>query len=458
MREWNEFWLILFVDFLNPLLVRQQPEGPLAALDGARLDFFLRNLILRRFMLPLHSKEQTMIKYIILLLLVAVLSLNLIGCDEAASAPIGQVAPTATAATEPEEPAAGSPPAAESDLPFEIQLPPGFTIQLYATDIPNARSMALSPNGTLFVGSRTEGKFYAVVDADQDYRADEVVVLGEGMNMPNGVAFREGALYVAEIGRILRYDNIEADLHNPPEPVVVSQEFPTDQHHGWKFIRFGPDGLLYVPVGAPCNVCEPPGPLYNSITRMQPDGSGLEVYAEGARNSVGFDFHPETGVLWFTDNGRDQMGDDVPPDELNRAPEPGLHFGFPYCHGGTIADPEFGQARSCDEFTPPAIPLGPHVAALGMRFYTGEMFPAEYQGQIFIAEHGSWNRSTPIGYRVMLVRLEGSEAVSYEPFAEGWLRDGQTLGRPVDLLILPDGSMLVSDDYAGAIYRISYNG
>jgi glucose/arabinose dehydrogenase len=317
--------------------------------------------------------------------------------------------------------------------------------------------MVLSPDGTLFVGSRTQGSLYAVLDEDQDYKADEVITLEQGMNMPNGVAFRDGALYVAEVNRVLRYDDIEANLRSLPEPVVVSQDFPSDQHHGWKFIRFGPDGLLYVPVGAPCNVCEPPQPIYSGISRMQPDGSGLELFAEGVRNTVGFDWHPETGELWFTDNGRDELGDDVPPDELNRAPEPGLHFGFPYCHGGTIADPQFGETRACDEFTPPAQPLGPHVAALGMRFYTGQMFPEEYHNQIFIAEHGSWNRSEPIGYRVMLVRLEGNEATSYEVFAEGWLRNGQPWGRPVDLLVLPDGSLLVSDDFTGAIYRISYN-
>ena len=344
------------------------------------------------------------------------------------------------------------------DLPFEISLPPGFEISLYADNVPNARSLALSPAGTLFVGTRTEGKLYAIPDQNQDYQADEVIILGQGMNMPNGVAFRDGALYVAEVNRILRYDNIEADLRNPPQPVVVNDSFPADEHHGWKFIRFGPDGLLYVPVGAPCNICEPDPDRYAMLARLQPDGAGLEVFARGIRNTVGFDWRPETGELWFTDNGRDQMGDDRPPDELNRAPGPGLHFGYPYCHGGDIPDPEFGQQRSCDEFTPPAIKLGPHVAALGMRFYTGQMFPEEYRNQVFIAEHGSWNRSTPIGYRIMLVRLENNQAAAYEVFAEGWLRDGQAWGRPVDLLVMPDGSLLISDDLAGAIYRVTYTG
>jgi len=344
---------------------------------------------------------------------------------------------------------------AADELPYEISLPPGFEISYYARNVPNARSMALSPSGTLFVGTRTEGSLYAILDHDRDYRADEVITLARGMNSPNGVAFRDGALYVAEINRVLRYDNIEASLPDLPEPVVVNDSFPNDRGHGWKFIRFGPDGKLYVPVGAPCNVCEVNDP-YGSITRMNPDGTGLETFAGGVRNTVGFDWHPETGDLWFTDNGRDQLGDDLPPDELNHAPQPDLHFGFPYCHGGTIPDPEFGDERSCAEFTPPAMPLGPHVAALGMRFYTGKMFPEEYRHQIFITEHGSWNRSTPIGYRISLVRLEDNQAVSYETFAEGWLRGEEAWGRPVDVQVMPDGSLLVSDDFAGAIYRISY--
>ena len=219
---------------------------------------------------------------------------------------------------------------------------------------------------------------------------------------------------------------------------------------------FGPDGLLYIAVGAPCNVCLKPD--YAQIRRMQPDGTGMEVFARGVRNSVGFDWHPNTDVLWFTDNGRDWLGDNRPPDELNRAPGPGMHFGFPFCHGATIPDPVYGQRRDCDEFTAPAQQLGPHVAGLGMKFYTGDQFPEAYQGQIFIAEHGSWNRSEKIGYRVTLVRLEGSEAVSYEPFATGWLQGEQTWGRPAYVLPLPDGSLLVSDDTAGAIYRITYAG
>ena len=339
-----------------------------------------------------------------------------------------------------------------------IKLPPGFSIDYYAQDVENARSMTLSPNGTLFVGSRGAGKVYAILDRNNDSKADQVLVLAEGLDSPNGVAFRNGSLYVAEISRIIRYDNIEARLENPPEPVVVNDSFPSDRAHGWKYIKFGPDGKLYVPVGMPCNICNKEGEdeRYGTITRMEPDGSQFEIYAKGIRNTVGFDWNPETKELWFTDNGRDWLGDNIPPDELNRAPEKGMHFGFPYCHGGDIPDPEFGELRNCSEFTPPEMKLGPHVAALGMTFYTGTMFPEEYRNQIFIAEHGSWNRKIPIGYRVTLVRLENGTPVSYEPFAEGWLQGLAAWGRPVDVLVMPDGALLVSDDKNNAIYRISY--
>lgn len=344
------------------------------------------------------------------------------------------------------------------ELPLQkVKLPPGFSISLFSGDVPGARSMARSPKGVLYVGTRREGKVYAVTDGNRDGRADRVFTIASGLTSPNGVAWKDGALYVAEISRVLRFDGIDDRLENPPKPAVVTDAFPSDRHHGWKFIRFGPDGQLYVPVGAPCNVCDRENPIYSSITRISPQGGKPEIYARGIRNTVGFDWHPETRELWLTENGRDRMGDDVPPDELLRAPKPGLHFGFPYCHGGTIPDPEFGKSRKCSEFTPPVQNLAPHTAALGMRFYTGSMFPAEYRHQIFIAEHGSWNRSTPIGYRVTLVRLEGNRAVSYETFAEGWLeKGGDAWGRPVDVEVLPDGSLLVSDDEAGAIYRIAY--
>src|SRR5262249_26852287 len=297
---------------------------------------------------------------------------------------------------------ANSAPAAELPLNY-IKFPPGFEISIYAGNMPNARSLTLSPKGTLFVGSRTEGKVYAVVNQPGETEAKKIFTLALGLNMPNGVAFRNGALYVAEVNRLLRYDDIESRLANPPKPVTINDQFPKDRHHGWKFIAFGPDGMLYVPVGAPCNICRPDA-RHGVIDRMKPDGSGLEVFVTGVRNSVGFDWHPETKELWFTDNGRDEMGDNTPPDELNYAPEKGMNFGFPDCHAGTIRDPEFGQ-QPCSKFTPPALNLTPHGAALGMRFYTGSMFPPEYRNQIFIAEHGSWNRSTPIGYRVMVARL-----------------------------------------------------
>ena len=359
---------------------------------------------------------------------------------------------------------APAPSAAESDLPLDsIRLPEGVRIAVYASGVPDARSMARSPSGVLYVGSRGAGNVYAVIDKDGDHRAERVVTIASGLRSPNGVAFRDGALYVAEISRVLRFDGIEERLDDPPEPVVVTDDYPSDRHHGWKFIAFGPDGWLYVPVGAPCNICKSEDPIYASITRIRPDGSGREIYAEGVRNTVGFTWHPETGELWFTDNGRDMLGNDVPPDELNLAPEKGLHFGYPHCHGGTISDPEFGAERGgegvCEKYVPPAQNLGPHVAALGLEFYSGEMFPAEYRGQLFIAEHGSWNRDDPIGYRVTLVRLDGNRATSYDVFAEGWLPgddEDAAWGRPVDLEILPDGSMLLSDDRAGAIYRITY--
>ena len=338
----------------------------------------------------------------------------------------------------------------------EIQLPLGFEISIYARDIENARSMTLGDQGTLFVGTRRAGKVYAVADRNEDNKADEVITLAQGLNMPNGVAFRNGSLYVAELSRILRFDGIEGRLKNPPKPVIVRDDFPTEEHHGWKFISFGPDGKLYVPVGAPCNVCERGDERFATIMRMDPDGSNLEIFAHGVRNTVGFDWHPTTRELRFTDNGRDWLGDERPADELNYAPRKGMHFGFPYCHGGTIPDPDYGTKHSCEEFVPPAMQLGPHVAALGMRFYTRSMFPSRYRKQIFIAEHGSWNRTVPIGYRISLVGVNGNQTVKYEVFADGWLRNGRAWGRPVDVQVMPDGSLLVSDDRAEAIYRISY--
>jgi glucose/arabinose dehydrogenase len=338
----------------------------------------------------------------------------------------------------------------------KIRLPPGFKISVFA-EVPNARGMCWGQQGILFVGNRNEDKVYAVKDTNNDGRAETVYTIASGLNTPCGVAFHNGSLYVAEISRILRYDNIESNLDNPPKPVVVYNKYPKDKHHGWKFIAFGPDGKLYVPVGAPCNVCEKKDSIYATITRMNPDGTGFEIFARGIRNTVGFDWHPETGNLWFTDNGRDNLGDDVPADELNHATRKGMHFGFPYCHQGDVPDPVFGEDKNCADYTPPVQKLGPHVAAIGMRFYTGTMFLPEYKNQIFIAEHGSWNRSAPIGYRVTLVRLEGNKAVQYVPFAQGWLQDnGKVLGRPADIEIAPDGALMISDDKQGAIYRVIF--
>jgi glucose/arabinose dehydrogenase len=349
---------------------------------------------------------------------------------------------------------AGFLPSAAAEV-ADITLPPGFRIAVFA-EVPNARQMALGPPGVVFVGSMASGKVHAVVDRNGDHRADVMHEVASGLTLPSGVAFRDGTLYVASINRVLRYRDVARDLTKPPQPEVVSDAFPTDRHHGWKFIAFGPDGRLYVPVGAPCNICEVSG-LHATITRLDVAGGGKpEVVARGVRNSVGFDFQPGTGELWFTDNGRDWMGDDQPPDELNRLAKPGQHFGFPHCHGDSIRDAEYHAGRACGEFVAPARLLGPHVASIGMRFYTGTMFPEPYRGGIFIAEHGSWNRTTPVGYRVTFVKVEGGRATSYEPFASGWLKGSVAAGRPADVLVMPDGALLVSDDKAGRIYRISY--
>jgi len=354
----------------------------------------------------------------------------------------------------------------QADAPLgQLVLPTGFQVSVFAENVANARSMAIGPQGTVFVGSRTGDKVHALVDRNGDYKADRVVIIASGLDQPNGVAIRNGALYVATASRLLRFDDIEKHLDAPPAPVVLRPDLPTAKgNHSWKFIAFGPDDMLYMSVGAPCNVCVAPA-MAASIVRMKPDGSGLEVFAEGVRNSVGFDWHPVTRELWFTDNGRDNMGDDVPNDELNVAWKPGLHFGFPFCHQGDVADPQFGAERACSTAEAPALKVGPHVAALGLTFYTGTMFPAAYRNAAIIAQHGSWNRSTPSGYRVMAARTDGRRTTSFEPLVDGFLPAGFTngrgagaaaMGRPVDVLQMPDGSILISDDSRHRVFRVSY--
>ena len=349
-----------------------------------------------------------------------------------------------------------------------IILPDGFNIDVYASDVENARSMAISPSGTIFVGNRREDNVFALKDTDGDNVVDKKILISDKLtNMPNGVAFHNGDLYVAEVNKIWVFKNIESILDKmdnikgySEDPILVSDDFPSDRHHGWKYISFGPDGKLYIPVGAPCNICESNDEIYASITRMNSDGTEKEVFVNGVRNTVGFTWHPNTGEMWFTDNGRDMLGDNYPPCELNKVKEMGQHFGYPYCHGGDISDPEFGSKYSCSDFVKPAQNLGPHTAPLGLKFYTGTMFPEEYHGDIFIAEHGSWNRSKKIGYRITRVKIENNKSAGYEPFIYGWLNEEEqeAWGRPVDILILKDGSMLISDDMANVVYRVSYNG
>lgn len=345
-----------------------------------------------------------------------------------------------------------------------LEAPAGFEVEIYAENVPNARQMTMGTDGILYVGTRRDGRVHAVVDEDGDFKADTIYTIASDLRLPNGVAYKDGSLYVAEVSKIWRYDNIDENLDNPPSPVLVTDEYPTEGHHGWKYIAFGPDGKLYVPVGAPCNVCnmEDENPIFASLTRINPDGSNREIIAHGIRNTVGFTWHPKTGNLWFTDNNRDWMGDDTPPGELNELKEEGMHFGFPFLHGNDVWDPEFGEEGKAMEvdFEGPVRELGPHVAALGMLFYTGDMFPESYKNQALIAEHGSWNRSEKIGYRVTMVTFdENGNPTSYEPFIRGWLQGEEDVrGRPVALLQLEDGSVLISDDDSNKIYRVVYKG
>jgi glucose/arabinose dehydrogenase len=353
----------------------------------------------------------------------------------------------------------------------KLKLPAGFSIALYADNVPGARSMALGSDGTVFVGTRAQ-TVHAVVDRNKDFKADEVLTVATGLTSPNGVAFRDGALYVAEINRISRYDGVldfvkvAAGTGPAPKQTVLTDKLPTDRMHGWKYLVFGPDGMLYSAIGAPGNNLDKGDP-YNTIIRLKPAvGTDFEIFARGVRNTVGYAFHPDTRELWFTENGRDALSDEAPNDELNVAAKAGLHFGYPYCHQGDIVDPELGKGKSCADYVAPVQKLGPHVAALGLKFYSGTMFPQEYRKQLIIVNHGSWNRSPQVshtGYRLMLAKVQNNKVTSYEPFVEGWLQAApgselkrQAWGQPVDVLELPDGSLLVSDDRANVIYRITY--
>jgi glucose/arabinose dehydrogenase len=338
----------------------------------------------------------------------------------------------------------------------QLRVPEGFKISLFADNVPNARTLALGDKGIVYVGTRQQGSVYALQDTNQDGVSDKRYTLGNNLNMPNGVAYKNGALYVAEINRILRFENITAQLEHPPQPTVIYDNLPKDEHHGWKVLRFGPDNKLYTAVGAPCNVCEPKQG-YASLLRLNADGSGVERLAQGIRNTVGFDWRPTSGQLYFTENGRDYLGDDEPADELNQWSSNGQHFGFPYCHAGDIPDPDLAGTKQCEQFVPPVWKFKAHMAPLGIRFYTGRQFPAHYKNQLFVAQHGSWNRSKPHGYRVVSLQFQGGKPVSENVFIDGWLTEkGEVLGRPTDILQMPDGSLLIADDTLGVIYRVQY--
>jgi glucose/arabinose dehydrogenase len=345
-------------------------------------------------------------------------------------------------------------PTAADKLPLDaLRLAKGFRIEVYASGVANARTLRQGDKGTLFVSTRLLDKVYAIVDKSGKR---EVRVIAQGLHRPNGIALHNGTLYIAELSQISKIEQIEDNLDDPPKPTVIYSDLPKDEPHGWKFLTVGPDNKLYFQVGAPCNICMP-SDAHAQIRRINLDGSGAEVIARGIRQIVGMDFRPGTNELYFTENARDWLSEDVPEDKLNRWSEVGQNFGYPFCHQGNIADNEFGWGRSCDEFTKPVTLLGPHSAALGMRFYTGSMFPSEYKDAIFIARHGSWNRTSKIGGDIVVVRLNSDGSFkSMEPFLTGFIQNNSYVGRPADVLVMKDGSLLVSDDYNGAVYRISY--
>jgi len=344
-----------------------------------------------------------------------------------------------------------------ADILKKLQLPKGFSISIYADNVPNARSLAVSDNGIVYVGTRQQGDVYALKDSNGDGFADKRYVIANNLYMPNGVAYDSGDLYVAETNRIIRYKNIDQHLAKPPKADVIYSQLPSDKHHGWKYLAFGPDGKLYTAVGAPCNICLPEKPIYTSLVRLNKDGSEFEILARGIRNSVGFDWQPKTNKLFFTENGRDYLGDDLPPDELNLWSEKGQHFGYPYCHAGTIVDPMLAGKKKCEQFVAPVWKFKAHKAPLGMKFYTGNQFPQRFKNQLLVAQHGSWNRSKPHGYRIVLVKFKLGLPVSEQSFITGWLtKDEKVLGRPTDILQMADGSILISDDQLGVVYRVTY--
>jgi glucose/arabinose dehydrogenase len=340
----------------------------------------------------------------------------------------------------------------------KLRLPAGFSAEIWSHGHPGARTMVRGSKGTIFMGSRVIGRVYAITDRDGKREAK---VLLQGLTQPNGLVFRDGSLYVFAINQVFRFDNIEDKLDNPGEPVELTKAYnlPDTVHHNWKYVAFGPDGKMYVQVGANCNICEVNPGIHAQIRRYNADGTGMEIIARGVRNTVGFDWHPQTGELWFTDNGRDWAGNEGPEDELNviRKGQEGAFYGFPYCHANGIPDPDIRMPNACAGVTLPAATTGPHSAGLGIKFYTGSMFPKEYQNVAFIARHGSWNREQKFGYDVVIARTDGDKA-KLEPFLTGLLDEkaNQFLGRPSYLLQMPDGSLLVSDEMNGAIYRISY--
>jgi glucose/arabinose dehydrogenase len=345
-------------------------------------------------------------------------------------------------------------PVAADKLPVDkLKAPKGFKVEVYASGMANARSLALGDKGTVFVGSRLVDKVYAIVDKDGKR---EVKVIASGLYRPNGVAFKNGTLYIMELSQLSKIDKIEDNLDNPPKPTVLLKDLPKDEAHGWKYLAIGPDNKAYFEVGQNCNNCIP-REGFGTMRRVNLDGTGMETIAMGIRNTVGFDWHPVSKEMYFTDNGRDWMSEDLPNDELNRMTKVGQHFGSPYCYQGNVPDQEFGWGRKCDEFTPPIALMGPHVAALGMKFYTGNSFPGKYKNNILVARHGSWNKSNKFGGDVVLVNIKkDGTAGAIEPFVTGFLENNTYVARPVDVLVMKDGSVLISDDWNGAVWRVSY--